>query len=620
MSSIKAAPAQRNVSQPRRAPKPTQHLVPPGHVVVAISRKHDGHEGIKEFRAAFGLNSFDHADDGRHMVLRLPDGVEFPAGQTRLFPTPFVGLTLMTEGYELRSAIDVDGAPTIGSGIRSMFWTLFNNAQVAEREAAVRSVADEVDDWDIEDDGVAREGIDEESQSKLEALNGTYCTVLDGNMRVMYLDENEEVPGRRFWKSIELKAFKDHFSNIRIQRDTTGLSKMAATTATLGDAWVAWPGRPSAVGLTFDPTTKPGNGIEARIVNGRLNLWSGFGVTPLSRAERRKFKWDAFGKMILDDLCDGNEELFAYVMRWLAYKIQNPALPAETSLVFKGAKGVGKTTLGEAMVKIFGSHGLPVSRRNQFAGQFSGHLATACFVFADEAVWGGNKDDEGTLKKLITDRHMLYRAMYKEEAFGVNRVGLLMATNEEWAVPATFEERRFVVSEVSDRNQVSKTGIDAEEKERRVDYWATVHNELRDGGLAAFMTDMLAMDLGTWTPRQDVPKTAALAGQVEQGLKGVQLWYYEMVTERRLPCTPDVATPDWRGEAEIESSVVLRDCREWLSRKGARMVVTHHGLFAELKKFGWSIGHRSRVARRWAAPSYKGAVGAMEARLGRKAL
>lgn len=493
-------------------------------------------------------------------------------------------------------------------------------AQEFDDWAAERDAAAEFDAWVAEDDdGVAAEGYNEEALSKLEALNEKYCTVLDGNLRVMYLDENDEVPGRRFWKSIEHKAFCAHFSNIRIERDMDGLSKNAASTIPLGDAWIAWPRRAGAIGLTFDPTVDPGEGIEGRIVNGRLNLWAGFGVKPLTAEERgRSGGWTKFRSMILNDLCNGDKEFNSYVLRWLAYKMQNPALPCETSLVFKGAKGVGKTTLGEAMVKIFGSHGLPVSRRNQFAGQFSGHLVTACFVFADEAVWGGNKDDEGTLKKLITDRHVLYRAMYKEEAFGVNRVGLIMATNEEWAVPATFEERRFAVMEVSDRNQVSKPGISDEEKARRVKYWADVHNEINNGGLAAFMTDMLAMDLGGWTPRQDVPKTAALAAQVEQGLRGVQLWYYELVTEQRLPVAPGEDSPEWTGEVEIKSSVVLRDCRDWLKSQHSKLVVTHRGLLKELKKFGWALGGRSNNARKWSAPSHKEAVRVMNARIGRK--
>jgi hypothetical protein len=42
--------------------------------------------------------------------------------------------------------------------------------------------------------------------------------------------------------------------------------------------------RPSAIGLTFDTSASPADNINARIKNGRLNLWTGFGVAPVQKA------------------------------------------------------------------------------------------------------------------------------------------------------------------------------------------------------------------------------------------------------------------------------------------------------------------------------------------------
>lgn len=468
------------------------------------------------------------------------------------------------------------------------------------------------DDFDFEsnDDDPSEfdfESNDDQELSALQKLNNKYCTVIDGTFRVMYMEENPDMPGRRYWKSINKQAFEDHFSNRKIERDGGG---SGPRTIPLGKAWIESPSRPSAVGMTFDTNASPGEDIDGRIVGGRLNLWTGFGCAPVQKAGG----WKRLRAMIRDDLCNGNEEVFQYVLRWIAYKIQNPGLPSETSIVFKGAKGVGKTTLGEVLVDIFGSHGLVVSRRSQFAGQFSGHLATACFVFADEAVWGGNKEDEGTLKKLITDRHVLYRAMYKEETYGVNRVGLMMATNETWAVPATFEERRFVVSEVSDRHRVKGA-----EDEANRNYWTAIYNEITSGGREAFMHDMLHMPLGDWTPRIAAPKTEALGAQIEEGLKGIQRWYYETLTEKALPCLPNEDVQEWDEQSrEVHVSVLLRECRDWMTRHRQHATVTTRGLFKELKSFGWKLGKRTKSGRRWTAPPYSVAEAALEQRLGRK--
>lgn len=442
---------------------------------------------------------------------------------------------------------------------------------------------------------------DDSASNALEDLSRTFCTVVDGSFRVMYLDESPEMPGRRYWKSISDKAFCAHYSNKRIEVDGKSIQ--------LGKAWIEWPGRPSAVGVIFDPSNSPADDIESRIIDGRLNLWTGYGCAPVQKEDG----WALLNAMIRDDLCGGNETVHVYVIKWMAYKIQNPGLPCDTSIVFKGPKGIGKTTLGELLVDIFGSHGLVVSRRSQFAGQFSGHLATACFVFADEAVWGGNKEDEGTLKKLITDRHVLYRAMYKEEAYGVNRVGLMMATNEDWAVPATFDERRFVVPDVSDRHRV--TG--PQDIENRA-YWDAIRNEISNGGREAFFHDMLHMDLGDWTPRVGAPRTAALSDQIREGLRGVDRWYYEMLTESSLPCDDGEDGPDWNESGhQLSYRLLLTDCREWMHRNRQAATISARGLAKKLKPLGWKAW-RTMSDRGLVAPSRTEAVAIYEKHSGGK--
>jgi hypothetical protein len=439
-----------------------------------------------------------------------------------------------------------------------------------------------------------------DADGPIQKLSRKYCTAVDGNLRIMYLDESPEMPGRRYWKSMSDKAFCLHFANRKVESN--------GKTLPLGKAWLESPDRPSAIAFTFDTTASPAADINARIKDGRLNLWTGYGITPL----QKEAGWRRFEAMIRDDLCAGDNDYYDYVIKWIAYKIQNPDLPAETSIALRGPKGVGKTTLGQVLVDIFGSHGLVVSRRSQFAGQFSGHLATACFVFADEAVWGGNKEDEGTLKKLITDRHVLYRAMYKEETYGVNRVGLLMATNEEWAVPATFDERRFVVLEVSGKHRVRGS----DDLENRA-YWDAIYSELKDGGREAFLYDMLSMELGDWTPRLGAPRTEALGSQILESLRGIERWYYELLTEGELPAN-DFEHPDWSASGHLVSyGVLLGHCRSWMRSNRQQAPVTPRGLATKLKPFGWKLG-RDSSARGLIAPSHAEAVAIFEKRLGCK--
>ena len=430
---------------------------------------------------------------------------------------------------------------------------------------------------------------DEEGESQsggqdwLGKLNKKYTAVLDGGrFRVMQLEESPDLPGRRYWVSSPESDFSKYFANQFIE--VPGRTKPIP----LGKAWIEWAGRKSANGIAFDHKAAP-----ASIIGNKLNLWTGWGVEP------REGDCSKFKAVIRDVLCGGNQAHFEYFVRWNAWTIQNPGLPPEIAIVLQGAKGLGKGTYGETMIGIFGSHGIAVSRRDQFAGRFSGHLAMACFVFADEAVWGGNKEDEGTLKKLITDRQVTYEAKHRDATPGLNHVSLVMATNEDWAAPATFDERRFAVFNMADDKRVE---MDAPPDDPNRLYWDAVHYELNHGGREAFLFEMLNTDIGDWHPRTGVPRTDALAKQVIEGLRGVDRWIYEMLMSGDLPADPVEGIPDWHsGPQRISPTVAVKDCIEWSKHNRSVANITAKGLFKKLKKIGWDRGNSG--GRYWEVPA-----------------
>ena len=90
-----------------------------------------------------------------------------------------------------------------------------------------------------------------------------------------------------------------------------------------------------------------------------------------------------------------------------------------------------------------------------------------------------------------------------------NCLHVIMASNNDWVVPASADERRYAVFDVSD----ARLG--------ELDYFKKLNEELDGGGLAAMLHDLLGMDLGEWHPREDVPQTEALRRQKVLSLKGV---------------------------------------------------------------------------------------------------
>ena len=116
----------------------------------------------------------------------------------------------------------------------------------------------------------------------------------------------------------------------------------------------------------------------------------------------------------------------------------------------RGRKGTGKGLAAKIMKRIFGRH-IPRLKPGSLPARFNGHLMKNLFLFVDEGFWSGDKRNEGRLKALITEDQLAFEGKYQPTVMMPNRLKIMMASNEEWVVPATADERRFFVLDVSDR-------------------------------------------------------------------------------------------------------------------------------------------------------------------------
>ena len=83
--------------------------------------------------------------------------------------------------------------------------------------------------------------------------------------------------------------------------------------------------------------------FPGRDVPGFYNLWRGFAVEP------RKGDCSKFLAHVRENVCQGDDDLYAWVMAWFADIFQRPAVKCGTSLALRGKQGVGKTKIGEVM-------------------------------------------------------------------------------------------------------------------------------------------------------------------------------------------------------------------------------------------------------------------------------
>jgi phage/plasmid-associated DNA primase len=120
----------------------------------------------------------------------------------------------------------------------------------------------------------------------------------------------------------------------------------------------------------------------------------------------------------------------------------------EVAVVMRGIEGCGKGTLAKVLLHILGQHGVAISNTKHLTGNFNGHLRDTVLLFADEAFHARDKAHVGVLKALITEPTLAIEAKFQNAVQMPNYVHLMMASNEDWVIPASLEARRFLVLKV----------------------------------------------------------------------------------------------------------------------------------------------------------------------------
>lgn len=347
-------------------------------------------------------------------------------------------------------------------------------------------------------------------------LNQKYACIGDVGAKCMIMgwvpskaDPLVEVPSFQSFKS-----FSERFGNryVQVPKDTKDGGREEESKQ-LGSYWLKWRRRRSYDGIDLVP-----NAPEI-LPNNTLNLWRGFAVEP------RTGTWDRMKAHIAEVLADSDLAALDYIMRWSAWAVQHPGERAESALVFRGGKGSGKGTFAHALRRLFGAHGLHVANSKHLVGAFNAHLRNCLMLYADEAFWAGDKQGESTLKALITEATLTIEQKGVDAVQWHNRIHLIMTANAEWVVPASHDERRYAVFNVSEKY------INNEK------YFAELHNELNSGGLEAMLYDLQKVSLGKWHPRQII-KTSALAEQKRQSMSPLHEWWESMLQDGIIPPAP----------------------------------------------------------------------------------
>lgn len=339
----------------------------------------------------------------------------------------------------------------------------------------------------------------EPMHEEAERLNQSHFVAFSGGKNYVFAETYNHEMQREVLQPYPLKDFREHHVNRRVRVQVGDKFRELPVV----DLWYEHPARRTFNQIVFMP------GKEAPV--GTYNTWRGFAVVPSPG------NWDLFKSHIRDNVCSGDQASFDYLIGWMAFAVQHPDKPPGVAVVLQGGRGTGKGKFASTFMKLFGTHGLQITQASHLVGKFNQHLRDCVLLFVDEAIWAGDKAGENVLKGLITEPHLQVEKKFQDVTSAPNRLHIIMASNNDWVVPAGEHERRYFVLKVAD-TQMQNTA-----------YFEAIDNQmLRQGGLAAMMYDLLAIDLSQFNIR-NVPKNAALDEQKIQSLSASDLWWMDQL-------------------------------------------------------------------------------------------
>lgn len=263
----------------------------------------------------------------------------------------------------------------------------------------------------------------------------------------------------------------------------------------------------------FDPT-----GRDTGVV---CNLWGGWPTVPQAGV--------CDGLLdLLQYLCaheENADEIYDWVLKWLAYPIQHPGAKMKTALIFHGPQGVGKNLLFEAYMSIFGEYGRVIDQ-NAIEDKFNDWASRKLFLIGDEVVARAELwHTKGKLKALITGDWIRINPKTVSAHDERNHVNIVFLSNEAQPLALDRDDRRYAVIWTP------------EKLPKRI--YLEVGEEIAAGGIAALHHYLLHLDLGEFKPWTEPPMTRAKADLIDISLdSGERFWRAWRDGEIDVPCIP----------------------------------------------------------------------------------
>lgn len=237
------------------------------------------------------------------------------------------------------------------------------------------------------------------------------------------------------------------------------------------------------------------------------NLWGGWPTEPRSGVCERLLE-------LLRYMCSeekNTENLYRWVLRWIAYPIQHPGAKMKSTLVLHGPQGTGKNLFFESVMAIYGHYGRIIDQ-SAIEDRFNDWASRKLFLIADEVVARSDLYHvKNKLKAFITGDWIRINpknmAAYDER----NHVNLVFLSNETMPVVIDHDDRRHTIIWTPEK-------LDA-------GFYSAVLREISEGGIEALHDYLLHLDLGDFSTSSLPTITAAKTELIDLSLDSTSRFF-----------------------------------------------------------------------------------------------
>jgi len=248
----------------------------------------------------------------------------------------------------------------------------------------------------------------------------------------------------------------------------------------------------------FDPT--------GRDKNITCNLWGGWPITP--KAGQCELLLSLLRTLCSGEEAENSDEVYHWVLKWLAYPIQHQGAKMRTALIMHGPQGVGKNLFFETYASIFGKYGRVIGQ-TEIDDKFNDWASGKLFMIADEVVARQELFHiKNKIKALITGETIRINPKNVAAHDERNHVNIVFLSNETQPLVLEKDDRRFCVVWTPPKMTEN--------------IYADISEEIEFGGAAALHDYLLNVDLADFNEHSKPPMTRSKQDLIDINLDSVQ--------------------------------------------------------------------------------------------------